>query len=422
MHELSLYSGNITSVPYGHQIAELPSIDPRDYVRIYTQIGTTNSSTLPGLWAFLLIIVAVLALMLGTTSATMHVIQRSRRQSLRRRVASGEVNLEALGIKRLTVPQEVIDRLPLFTYNCEDENLRPVSTELKKMGKRASIRQEEPREASSPNPEGISQFQDEILGCHEGQAPRLSTFDDSISNPESLFVHKFLPYSQPMCPICLEDFEAGTTPIRELPCGHIFHPDCIDAFLSNNSSLCPMCKKSVLPVGYCPTKITNAMVRRERNVRNLRSRITISGGDVEANFMSIRFLNLRPNLRRGISSSSVVPRRGPQHEMPLDPQPVFMSNATPALPRVSLLGNGEPEDLNPGLTRRNFAMQRIEELAAGQDPIHDPDVAHGRQRSKCELSLLAWRPMSNSKFRASCISKGISWVFIAVGFVELGYF
>jgi hypothetical protein len=79
-------------------------------------------------------------------------------------------------------------------------------------------------------------------------------------------------FSQPTCPICLDDFEPNITPVRELPCRHIFHPDCVDAFLLNNSSLCPMCKKSVLPNGYCPTTITNAMVRRERYIRRYRER------------------------------------------------------------------------------------------------------------------------------------------------------
>jgi len=59
--------------------------------------------------------------------------------------------------------------------------------------------------------------------------------------------------------------------IRELVCGHIYHTECIDEFLSQVSSLCPLCKASMLPPGHCP-KITNSMVRRERAVRRLRVR------------------------------------------------------------------------------------------------------------------------------------------------------
>lgn len=388
MYESSLYSGNMTDVPFGHQIAELPHIDPRYYVRIYTEIDLDNSSGLPSLWVFLLIIIAVLALMLATTSAAMHIIQRSRRQSLRRRVASGEVNLEALGIKRLTVPQEFIDKLPLFTYNCEDDMLQPTSTDFRKNDNIITVEQDEPNEGSPPSAKGMSQSQDEVLDFRERPAPYSTAIDDNTSNPDSVLAHKFLPYSQPTCPICLDDFEAGTTPIRELPCGHIFHPECIDAFLSNNSSLCPMCKRSVLPVGYCPA-ITNAMVRRERNVRNLRSRITINddGDDFEADTMRMRLMNLTSNLRRIIVGSSTEPREN--HTMPLETHHVLMTNAIPVHHRVSILSNEAPEDLSPGLSRQEFAQQRIQELAARQVPIHDPDIINDRRGPKCEFSLYA---------------------------------
>lgn len=79
-------------------------------------------------------------------------------------------------------------------------------------------------------------------------------------------------FSQTTCPICLDDFAANESEVRELPCRHIFHPECIDLFLRDNSSLCPMCKKSALPPGYCPVKVTNLMVRRERLVRRMRDR------------------------------------------------------------------------------------------------------------------------------------------------------
>jgi len=53
-----------------------------------------------------------------------------------------------------------------------------------------------------------------------------------------------IPHAQliiPTCAVCLEDFEPGDL-LRELPCGHRYHTDCIDPWLTEKSSACPMCK------------------------------------------------------------------------------------------------------------------------------------------------------------------------------------
>lgn len=46
------------------------------------------------------------------------------------------------------------------------------------------------------------------------------------------------------CPICLDDFVSGDI-LRELPCGHDYHQDCIHPWLEQRSVLCPMCKVDV---------------------------------------------------------------------------------------------------------------------------------------------------------------------------------
>ena len=46
------------------------------------------------------------------------------------------------------------------------------------------------------------------------------------------------------CAICVEDFQEGSD-VRVLPCDHVFHPKCVDEWLSNHSSLCPLCKLNV---------------------------------------------------------------------------------------------------------------------------------------------------------------------------------
>lgn len=89
-------------------------VTPAQENKINSSSGST--SPMPGLWLFLLIVVAILLFVVGVTSLAMHFIQYRYRQNLRRRVANGEVDLEALGVKRLTVPKEILDKFPISVY------------------------------------------------------------------------------------------------------------------------------------------------------------------------------------------------------------------------------------------------------------------------------------------------------------------
>ena len=235
MQELGLYSGNMTDVPYGEDLVTM--YDPRNFARLYTDISLgSNGPALPSLWVFLIIVLGILLAVAGFTSLIMHLIQRTHRRDLQRRIARGEVNLEALGIKRLNVPQEILDKMPRYVYTSKD-------------GAQQSAIKE-----ASPSPS--------------------SNLDAAETAAREALPKREVPFTQPTCSICLDDFEHNQTIVRELPCSHIFHPECIDGFLRDNSSLCPMCKKSALPQGYLATDVTNAMVRRERLIRRMRERVT----------------------------------------------------------------------------------------------------------------------------------------------------
>lgn len=223
---MNQYNTDLLDVPYGQNISASGLYSLDDYVRLVMTVDRNVSHSLPGLWIFLLIVLGLLCLIVVVTSIGMvsslctlllkestdhvqHLHQYLARRDLRRRIAAGEVDLEVLGIKRLVVPKNYINALSQHVW--EDDHERKGSS------------------SDSPVP----------------------------------------TYDQNSCSICLEDFVRNTTMVRELPCHHIYHPDCIDPFLHKRSSLCPLCKRSVLPKGYIPPNVllTSATVMRERRWR-----------------------------------------------------------------------------------------------------------------------------------------------------------
>lgn len=61
---------------------------------------------------------------------------------------------------------------------------------------------------------------------------------------------KKLPFAnanaQTMCAICLAEYEVGDQ-VRTLPCYHQYHQACIDPWLLQVASLCPICKRDLWP-------------------------------------------------------------------------------------------------------------------------------------------------------------------------------
>ncbi|KAJ2877695.1 hypothetical protein FB639_003650 [Coemansia asiatica] len=47
------------------------------------------------------------------------------------------------------------------------------------------------------------------------------------------------------CIVCLADFAPGEV-VRQLKCGHYFHTQCIDSWLTKQSATCPICKTDLL--------------------------------------------------------------------------------------------------------------------------------------------------------------------------------
>ena len=234
MQQLAQYSGNMSALPNNAQILQ-SGADPTDLIRMFCNLETNAKAGLPSLWAFLLIVLAIVLFLVACVSFAMHWYQRHARNQLRRRIVEGEIDLETLGISRLTVPQEVVDELPTYIYTRSDDG-----------------RTKHGIAAAAPSPR-----------CSSPSARLPGEATDQAHNAP----HRAQTFDQPSCIICLDDFKPQSTTVRELPCHHIYHPGCIAELLLQHSSLCPICKTKALPKGYCPQVITSSMVRRERQMR-----------------------------------------------------------------------------------------------------------------------------------------------------------
>lgn len=364
LNEMAQYSGNMSSAPFGDELVQL--YNPNDTVRLYTRMDISQSSGIPSLWVFLIIVLAILLAVVLVTSILMHCVQRRQRRALQRRVAAGEVDLEALGIKRLNVPQDLLDKMPQYIFTSKAEG----STGATETGK-------SPLKSEATN----------------------STAAAATSAPREV------QFTQSTCPICLDDFTSGETTVRELPCNHIFHPECIDPFLRDNSSLCPMCKKSSLPAGYCPVVVTNLMVRRERLVRRMRERRIAQALPPESNPStdSNPISALRNTVRRFSTAPSSRPAphssASGAHGVGSELQPVGGRRMTQAEEEMPA------EIRSQGITARR--AWRRERLAHHQAQTYDQQAHEARtadvSRPLCKFHLSQSVTMMTDLFhRASC--------------------
>jgi hypothetical protein len=358
MQHSSLYSGNMTEVPYGDYITERFYGTPDDYLRIWTELDLSTAPEGFATWVYVLIILGVFLVVITATSILMHSIQAWRRAGLRRRVIDGDINLEAMGIKHLTVPMAHIQKFPLYTYHYEPVASPPLSPRSTRSG----------RSRTRTRSRTLSQAES-AADCRAARSATVSEL--GLSSPFTTESTTATNY-QPNCEICLEPYKNRETIIRELPCGHIFHPECIDEFLHDVSSLCPICKASMLPEGYCP-KITNDMVRRERAIRLLRGRIEVEDDDNEGSSSGRPHGRWRLFTGKSVSSSTSTelqetqPRlkRGSLPQLRLSCSDGKANNPQAAAPSASArermreLAGVEPDDAEGGMPACKFTLGRV---------------------------------------------------------------
>lgn len=69
-----------------------------------------------------------------------------------------------------------------------------------------------------------------------------SLTDNQISNIQIIIYNTDEDENKDNCSICLDDY-IDDDELRKLSCNHIFHKECVDIWLKNNS-LCPICRRN----------------------------------------------------------------------------------------------------------------------------------------------------------------------------------
>ncbi|RTE85276.1 hypothetical protein BHE90_000010 [Fusarium euwallaceae] len=78
----------------------------------------------------------------------------------------------------------------------------------------------------------------------------------------------------PACTICTEDFSAQEE-VRVLPCKHEFHPSCIDPWLVQQSTKCPLCRSDFGPMD-ASNRAQDRVFNREERLLERRQALMLS--------------------------------------------------------------------------------------------------------------------------------------------------
>lgn len=144
-------------------------------------------------------------------------------------------------LARRNIPRELLEAIPLYTW-------------LGQRGSQDAMASQEGREVNvaglGTGGYGITPAANEqqldleaVVGIQMPEPALINRAGDQ-GGPAPPFRQG--PHGQIVCAICLENFVAGSSQVRELPCGHLFDPACVDPYLLGWNAQCPVCRTSVV--------------------------------------------------------------------------------------------------------------------------------------------------------------------------------
>ncbi|KAL4798095.1 hypothetical protein BDV19DRAFT_35795 [Aspergillus venezuelensis] len=283
MERLSWNSSTGIVLPGQQNTSTALSASAKWNIRLFSLINLEKSGRKsPSSWGFLLTTLGTISVFCIICLLFYQLIQRQRRENMQQRLEADRERNPQFNLQHIKIPREFLARLPVYIYSVlggdgKDDakqfafpDGKPPKTANAKSAKATQMAIENNSETNAQIPESNGHGLGKI-DTKDSQSPQSATarieniihrvasrepFPPRRVNPEQM---NRLSLSQTTCAICLDDFVPASSVVRELPCGHIFHPECIDASLTRSSSLCPLCKKSVLDPNFCPISVPEAV-------------------------------------------------------------------------------------------------------------------------------------------------------------------
>ncbi|KAJ1813686.1 hypothetical protein LPJ56_005087, partial [Coemansia sp. RSA 2599] len=195
-------------------------------------------------WEIALIVLVVVLALCFCTSLSFHVSPGRHRRS---QATGRNANLTGFTKQIQTLPPCALDRLPLRTVTEDDvKTLAECTTPLDSILNAGSRARSIEKKSISSN------SADNVCSAQERSCCSKDTATEEIAdgpNPDQKAGECFkgtcgndaLRGCIATCIVCIDDFVVGSK-MRILPCGHNYHIECIDPWLTSKSSLCPLCK------------------------------------------------------------------------------------------------------------------------------------------------------------------------------------
>ncbi|CAG8449523.1 7434_t:CDS:1 [Acaulospora colombiana] len=236
----------------------------------------------PNFWLVSMISVAGVLILSFLVSIILHVrINRERRRRIERARMQRNVD-ESLGMKKWTLDKEVVEKFPVIIYS---KKITPAETETDEKRSSADVTESAMLEGKNEGKEetdGMDDIDEDEEQSRNKLSRKASTRSTRSQRSLRAIDNAAIIYSSPnadttssdhisnsetreTCAICLDDFDDGDE-IRELPCRHWYHVECIDPWLTMKSSSCPLCKKDCKPEDVEGNTEVSIQVVREREL------------------------------------------------------------------------------------------------------------------------------------------------------------